>query len=331
MKSNPTLSVLKSVLGSKVVSYHSVFARALRSVPAGVMLSQGFFWQENANFKELKEIDGVRYFTATAAEWYDATGVTDDQQLTARDVLRSSGFWMEKRSGLPAKLYFHIDLDILVSVIYGFLENGKQVSVDTRHKNREITRASDGKYSQPVSVNPGNNTIKVESIKESLESTYGEATADEQKNDFQKPKKEKAPQIPAAPPRLRFSETDYAGDADAFWAEIQQRFSAVDPQADFHHYHQRCLEWSDAKSATSNDWPRIAAKFILDDARRGDLRILQPVTKTTTRHDSNTDNPSIGKPSQQPFIDRDSVIERAAAIASRIRSKQQSGYRGRGG
>ena len=282
------LVVLKSVLGNKVVSYHPVFARALRSVPAAVMLSQAYFWQENALHRDLKEIDGRMYFTATAVEWYETTGVTDDAQVTARKVLNDSGIWMERRAGVPAKLYFHVDLNVLVSVIYGYLNSGIQVTVDTRHKNRELTRASDGKFRQPVTVNYGNN-IKEESL-ESLESTYRETTDVTKQPSVESQKKEKAPPVAARPPAVLFSETHYATYPVNFWAVIQQRFSDVPTNADFYYYHKRCLEWSDNKQAINNDWPKVAAKFILDDQRKGQLHTYQP----SSRHDNDSANPAPG-------------------------------------
>lgn len=306
-----TLAVLKSILGQKVVSFHSIFARALRNVPAGVMLSQGFFWQENAQFRQLREIDGISYFTATASEWYDATGVTDDQQLTARDVLRSSGFWTEKRAGLPAKLYYHIDLDILVSVIYGFLENGKQVSVDTRHKNREITRASDGKFRQPVSVNHGNNIIKVESL-ESFDSSR--ESSGEKKLNVDSKKKEKAPLIAARPPAnlenqipTTFQNSIWATATVGAWATALHAHAPESVDADAGYYLRRCRDWS-AKHPNRgySNWLAFAAQIIDDDRRRGKLVTLKPIEYETDRRNHGS------------FIDRDAATRRAHRVARRL-------------
>lgn len=315
---NKTLTVLKSVLGNKVVSYHSVFARALRNVPAGVMLSQGFFWQENANYKDLREIDGRMYFTATAMEWYEATGVTDDQQLTARDVLRSCGFWLEKRAGLPAKLYFHIDLDILVSVIYGFLENGKQVSVDTRHKNREITRASDGKFRQPVTVNYGNTNIGRES-KRVFESVERGAHA---QNQFDKnQKKEKAPPIPPPPPvptATTFAESIWATSTTGAFAQALHQYAPETADADADYYRKRCRDYSaQHPTRTKSDWIAFAAQIIADDRHKQKLITLQSAS-----HASNTNNPTAGPSNQQSLLDRDNIAQRAAVLADRYRRKQ---------
>jgi len=324
---NPSLEVLKSVLGGKVVSYHPVFARALRSVPAAVMLSQAFFWQENASFKDISDFGGKPFFSKTALEWYEATGVTDDAQLTARDVLRSSGFWLERRAGLPAKLYFHIDLDILVSVIYGFLENGKQVSVDTRHKNREITRASNGKFREPVSVNYGN-TNKEESNKRVLESSEREDAPAQNQSYSEKQKKVKPPSsarppAPAAnPTATTFAESIWCNSTAGAWATALHEYDPETSDADADYYRARCRDWSAQNPAKPcANWLAKAAQFIRDDRAKQRLHTYQPFTS----HDNYPNRPASG-PSSTALLDRDSIVERAAAIASRLRSKHPERY-----
>lgn len=310
---NQPLAVLKSLLGGRVVSYHAVFARALRNVPAGVMLSQGFFWQENANFKDLREIDGRRYFTATAAEWYEATGVTDDQQLTARDVLRSAGFWMEKRAGLPAKLYFHIDLDILVSVIYGYLENGKQVSVDTRHQNREITRASNGKFRLQETVNHGNTNIGRES-KRVFESREREALGAQNLPDFENQKKEKAPPVAARPPAplaTTFQDSIWSTATTGAFAQALHDYDPATSDADAGYYRQRCRDWSAQNPhKPKRDWLAFAAQIISDDRAKQKLVTIQPLS-----HANSTRN----HPSANSVFDTTSITGIARRVAERRR------------
>lgn len=89
-----TKSDLQSILGAKTVSFNSLFAKATGSVSAAVFLSQAFFWQEKAKFKgsiETVEFDGEKYFSKTAAEWFDETGLGTEQQKTARNLLVSIG------------------------------------------------------------------------------------------------------------------------------------------------------------------------------------------------------------------------------------------------
>lgn len=139
-------NLLRSVLGNRVVAYHPVFARALGSVPAAVMLSQAYYWQENPKGNDTLEIDGEDYFAKTYEDWYDATGITRNFQQTSRELLRMTGFWLEERRGMPAKMYYRIDFDLLITVMSKYLELGTSVSADVRPQNAQNQRSTTGKF-----------------------------------------------------------------------------------------------------------------------------------------------------------------------------------------
>ena len=65
------LTALKTIMGGGIVSFHAVFAKALGSVNAGLMLSQAFFWQENSKFGKPVEIGGKKFFSKTCNKWYE--------------------------------------------------------------------------------------------------------------------------------------------------------------------------------------------------------------------------------------------------------------------
>ncbi len=170
------LQVLKGILGGGNISYHAVFAKCLGSVPSAVMLSQALFWQENAKFKKPINIGGHDYFCKTVEEWFDATGISEETQRTARDKMKSCGILKEIRAGLPAKTHYRIDLDCLVAVISGYLETGKQATEDNRKLKRQLTRTDGGKFRRTVAVINGSNIIESsESTNESLESNIPDA------------------------------------------------------------------------------------------------------------------------------------------------------------
>lgn len=148
---------LQSILGSKTVSFHSIFAKALGSVPAAVMLSQAFFWQEKAKYKDGSiEIGDRVFFQKTAEDWYDETGLTKEQQLTARKHLRASGIMEEKLAGLPATVHYRVDIDSLVAVINRYLSSGVTVAVNYRNKKPLNPRTGHGKFRQQDTVKNGN-------------------------------------------------------------------------------------------------------------------------------------------------------------------------------
>lgn len=165
------INALKGVLSGGTVSFHAIFAKAFRSIPAGVFLSQGYFWQENAKYRDkdkYKTVEGKTFFSMTAKEWFEETSLTQEQQSGVRKILTKHKVLIEWLTDNPAKLYFHIDLETLVLVINQYLESGVSVSVDNRNKNRFKTKTSLGKKRKQDSVK--NLTSYNEESIESLES-----------------------------------------------------------------------------------------------------------------------------------------------------------------
>jgi hypothetical protein len=162
---NDAISVLSELL-QRPVAYHAVLAKALGSVPAAVILSQGVYWAKKAPAEK------QGWFWVTAEEWYNQTGVSEESQLTARKILKQAGFWEEKLIGLPAKMHYKIDFESLVAVISGYLKTGKPVTVDNRRKKPDNARSSSGKFRQ---LDDGKNGDKKTTI-EILDETKAETT-----------------------------------------------------------------------------------------------------------------------------------------------------------
>lgn len=174
-----SLTVLKGLLSGGTISYQAIFSKAFRSIPIGVYLSQMYFWQENSRYKSKEthqQIEGRTFICRTADEWFDETGMSAEQQSKARETLRPFGVLLEKKAGMPAKLWQHIDLESLVTVINRYLETGSPVTVDYRSKERLNTRSSNGKFRQQVTVK--NRPTYVESFESEEESFESVSTAD---------------------------------------------------------------------------------------------------------------------------------------------------------
>lgn len=329
---NKSTSVLRSVLGGRVVTYHPVFARALKSVPAAVMLSQAYFWQESAHYKEIKTIDGREFFSKTAVEWYESTGVTDEQQATARAILRNSGFWFEKRTGTPAKLYFHVDIDRLISVISRFLKTGIPVSGSAGKSKPGLPGCNSGTSGNLDSGNSGIPII-VESL-ESLESDErGRARAENQPS-FEKKEKEKAPPIPGAPPAgpgpgrpaaTTFAESIWATATTGSFAQALHDYAPETADADAGYYRNRCRDWSAQNPGKLKpDWIAFAAQIIGDDRGRGKLVTIQPIQ--TVQNGIRSQHHAPGS-AGEPLIDIESVRRRAAAMSERWKAKNPGRYK----
>lgn len=158
---------LESILGAKTISFNATFAKMTGSVTAAVFLSQALFWQVKAKFKTGEmEFEGESYFSKTGAEWFEETGLSAEQQKTARKPLVAAGILKERRAGLPAKMYFRVDIEALVSGFSAYLNTGVTVSGFSGNKKTENPRTGSGKFRKHEAGNSGSNII-VESFESS--------------------------------------------------------------------------------------------------------------------------------------------------------------------
>jgi hypothetical protein len=204
MKKEDEKTAIHALLSGGTVAYHPTFAKALGSIQAGLFLSQAYFWQCKANYAKIKMYEGKRFFERTSGEIYEETGLSIEQQGGAKSKLKELGILEEKRFGLPAKPYLHIDLDALVTVLYRYNETGKQVTVKYRNKGRYSTRTSDGKFRKQLPVNYRDNIETLETPESERETAHAfsvelQPLEDERKNTPHiappPPKKESAPTV----------------------------------------------------------------------------------------------------------------------------------------
>lgn len=97
-----------TALLDRPIAYHRVFAEIGGSVTAGVFLSQAVYWSQRAS-----DPDG--WFWKTQKEWHEETYLKRSEQEIARRELRASGILEEKKKGVPAKLYFRVNVEALAN------------------------------------------------------------------------------------------------------------------------------------------------------------------------------------------------------------------------
>lgn len=123
------------------IAYHRVFVTLTGSVTAAVLLSQAVYWSRRTG-------ENGGWWWKTAADWTEETGLTRREQETARAILRELGFWQEEKRGIPARLWFFLDVPALEIVLRetSMAENAKQAWQETpnrhggnRHSISEIT------------------------------------------------------------------------------------------------------------------------------------------------------------------------------------------------
>jgi hypothetical protein len=97
-------------LFDRPIAYHRCFVTITGSVTTAVLLSQAVYWNNRATLP-----DG--WFWKTQDEWFDETGLSRWEQEGARKVLKKMGILNEKLEGIPAKLYYQINVKKLLELI----------------------------------------------------------------------------------------------------------------------------------------------------------------------------------------------------------------------
>ena len=115
---------LTKILGSPI-AFHRCLAQLAGSVTSGLMLSQAVYWTDRT-----KDPEG--WFWKTQDEWYEETMLSRKEQESARRRLREIAFqgkslWQEQLRGVPAKLYYRVDIDILECLLRAdqYAQNGQ--------------------------------------------------------------------------------------------------------------------------------------------------------------------------------------------------------------
>lgn len=114
MKANEILPISQTLkkIGT-VVAYYPRIALALKSVNAAIFLAQFIYW-------EGKQKNEEGWIYKTMEEIRKETGLSRNEQETARKRLKELNILEEKRMGIPAKLYFRFNWDVLDKILSEF-------------------------------------------------------------------------------------------------------------------------------------------------------------------------------------------------------------------
>jgi len=92
------------------IAFNPAFARLTGSINAALMLSQAFYWSQ-------KTSDPDGWFWKTQNEWQVETCLQRYEQETARKRLVSLGILEEKKQGIPARLFFRVNMANIVALL----------------------------------------------------------------------------------------------------------------------------------------------------------------------------------------------------------------------
>lgn len=104
--------ILLTQLSGKVIAFHPVYAQITGSLNAGLFLSQALYWTRTP---PTPDRDG--WFYRTADQWKGDTYLSRKEQASVRKRLVDLGILEEDLRGIPATLWFRLNLDRIVDLV----------------------------------------------------------------------------------------------------------------------------------------------------------------------------------------------------------------------
>jgi hypothetical protein len=91
------------------IAFHRRLVELTDNVKAALLLSQAVYWTRHG--RDIAQRDG--WFHKTAEHWEMELGLSAREQTSARDLLRARVLLEEQRLGLPARMHFRLNLEVL--------------------------------------------------------------------------------------------------------------------------------------------------------------------------------------------------------------------------
>lgn len=113
------------------IAFQRSFIRLNIGVTAALFLSQMTYWTNRS------DDDGWVY--KTQDEWEEETGLSRYEQEGARKKLRSIGVLLEKRKGVPARLFYKVDNDVLYQALVAANKNVEKPQTGVRKTTRQVS------------------------------------------------------------------------------------------------------------------------------------------------------------------------------------------------
>ena len=112
------------------IAFQRSFIRLDIGVTAALFLSQMIYWTNRS------DDDGWVY--KTQEEWEEETGLSRYEQEGARKKLRSIGVLQEKKKGVPARLFYKVDNDVLFQALVAANKDAEKPHTGMRKTTKQV-------------------------------------------------------------------------------------------------------------------------------------------------------------------------------------------------
>jgi hypothetical protein len=105
------LKILLKFTSSTVIAFHPFYGKITGSATHGLLLSQFSYWSSS------READQDGWFSKTQEEINNDTQLSRKEQESGRKALKALGLLEEQKRGIPSRIYYKINFDLLVELI----------------------------------------------------------------------------------------------------------------------------------------------------------------------------------------------------------------------
>ena len=110
----PSIEVLKHILGDRKVVYYSILAKALKSISAALLLQQSLYWQ-------CRTTDPDGWFYKTIGEFENELAMSRSVQDKAIEILVNKELIEKCVRGIPPKRHFRVNIKNVEKFLNDFL------------------------------------------------------------------------------------------------------------------------------------------------------------------------------------------------------------------
>lgn len=125
------------LLGGRTIAFRKVHVDLTGSVTAALMLAQALYWSEHTK-------DKAGWFYKSATEWTEETGLSVQEQRTARNKLNQFDWWQEEKRMTNGSMtyWFRVNPDKFIQHAIQQLESSnmqnQQLVDDTNMQNQQL-------------------------------------------------------------------------------------------------------------------------------------------------------------------------------------------------
>lgn len=150
---NLQLVALIETMNDKPIAFNRHYVALGCGINGALMLSQMVYWS-----KRTKDRNGSFY--KTQDEWEEETGLGRREQETARKKLRELGFVSEHKRGVPCKVHFKVEHDVLYKALIKLAQNRQSSMAESAKLECTNQPNSNGGNSQSNTENTAETTNK---------------------------------------------------------------------------------------------------------------------------------------------------------------------------